>query len=63
MISLALAALIWAPAAGAAGTASPRDLALVNRVTWGETASAAADVARLGLDRWLDGSVHLISAP
>ena len=58
VISLALAALTWAPTAGAAGPGPPRDLALVNRVTWGETASAAADVARLGADRWLDGQLH-----
>ena len=56
VIGLILAAL--PPAALAAGGPSPKDLALVNRVTWGESASAAADIARLGADRWLDGQLH-----
>ncbi len=54
VIGLMLAALPLA----ARAAAGPKDLALVNRVTWGETASAAADIARLGADRWLDGQLR-----
>ena len=57
-IGLVLMALLAGPCALAAAAPSARDLALVNRVTWGETASAAADIARLGPDRWLDGQLH-----
>ena len=54
VIGLMLAALPLA----ARAAAGPKDLALVNRVTWGETASAAADIARQGADRWLDGQLR-----
>ncbi len=30
------------------------DLALLNRVSWGETAASAAEIERVGADRWLD---------
>jgi uncharacterized protein (DUF1800 family) len=30
------------------------DLALLNRITWGETAASAAEIERVGADRWLD---------
>jgi uncharacterized protein (DUF1800 family) len=51
-----LALLGGAPAQAAAFSA--HDLALVNRITWGQSASAMADFARLGPDRWLDGQLH-----
>jgi uncharacterized protein (DUF1800 family) len=37
---------------------SPADLVLLNRVTWGTSASSAADMARLGPVKWLDGQLH-----
>ncbi len=44
--------------AAANATLSPSDLALLNRVTWGVSASSAADMARLGPAKWLDGQLH-----
>ena len=35
-----------------------RDLALVNRVTWGVTSADVAEEMRLGADRWLDRQLH-----
>ena len=49
----ALAALA-APMARAAGPLNPHDLALLNRVTWGQSASSAADLQALGARAWLD---------
>ncbi len=43
---------------GAWAAPSPHDLALVNRITWGENASAVADFSRLGFARWLDRQLH-----
>ncbi len=37
---------------------SPRDLALMNRVTWGADEADAATIARLGASRWLDRQLH-----
>jgi uncharacterized protein (DUF1800 family) len=37
---------------------NPADLALLNRVTWGVSASSAADMARLGPVKWLDAQLH-----
>jgi uncharacterized protein (DUF1800 family) len=37
---------------------APSDLALLDRVTWGASASSAADLARLGPDKWLKGQLH-----
>ena len=44
--------------AAAAAPASTHDLALVNRLTWGETPSAVAEIDSLGADRWLDRQLH-----
>ena len=54
---VALAGLA-ASSALAAGPEGGRDIALVNRVTWGESPSAAQDIARQGADRWLAGQLH-----
>ena len=46
---------------GLAAAASPpggHDWALLNRVTWGANASAAADLQALGERRWLDQQLH-----
>jgi uncharacterized protein (DUF1800 family) len=40
------------------GAANARDLALLNRLTWGETASAQARMSATGARRWLDGQLH-----
>jgi uncharacterized protein (DUF1800 family) len=34
------------------------DLALLNRLTWGETAASAAQMAQMGPRRWLDAQLH-----
>ena len=38
--------------------ASAHDLALLDRITWGVTPSAAAEIARLGAKRWLQAQLH-----
>ena len=51
--------LACAPARAAqSGPASPHDLALLNRISWGQTASAADDMARMGAKRWLQAQLH-----
>jgi uncharacterized protein (DUF1800 family) len=57
MSSLGLAITLGAYPAAAASDGA-HDLALVNRITWGETPSAVADIAALGADRWLDRQLH-----
>jgi uncharacterized protein (DUF1800 family) len=52
--SLALAAT----SAIAAPGLSVSDLNLVNRVSWGVSTSEAADVSRLGTERWLRAQLH-----
>ena len=60
--STALLALAFAAAAGAAQAQppapTPAEIALVNRVTFGVDARSAAEIARLGPDRWLEGQLH-----
>jgi uncharacterized protein (DUF1800 family) len=46
-----------APAARAAPVTS-HDLALVNRITWGESPASVADFERLGAERWLARQLH-----
>src|SRR3984885_634429 len=43
---------------GEASPLRPGDLALLNRVTWGETETSAAQLAALGSDRWLQQQLH-----
>ncbi len=59
-VPMGIAALTLAAIAGNATAAesSPSDLALLNRVTWGATASDAAELQRLGPDRWLEQELH-----
>ena len=57
--ALILSALASLAFAGTSAQAAPqglgaRDLALLNRLTWGVSAPAAADMAAMGLRRWLD---------
>lgn len=37
---------------------SPHQLALLNRITWGASPAAAAELQRIGEDRWLKGQLH-----
>jgi len=37
---------------------NPHDLALVNRLTWGETTSTVFDISRQGPEQWLDQQLH-----
>ena len=54
---VALAGLA-AGSALAAGSETARDIALVDRITWGESPAAVQDIARQGADRWLTGQLH-----
>jgi uncharacterized protein (DUF1800 family) len=50
-----------APGAARSGpgvTVSPADLAFIGRVTWGANESAAAELAALGRERWLERQLH-----
>ena len=51
-----------APLAVAAPAPTSTELALVNRVTWGVDPAEAADIARLGSDRWLEHELRPSSA-
>lgn len=60
---LCSAALVLALGFGAApvraqNALSAHDLALLNRLTWGSTPSAAAEMAAIGPKRWLDRQLH-----
>ncbi|MDR3468128.1 MAG: DUF1800 domain-containing protein [Xanthobacteraceae bacterium] len=58
---LAVASLIAGVAAAAparAGDISPRDLVLLDRLTWGATASSVAHLQSLGTERWLQEQLH-----
>ena len=50
------AAVLTAAATSAVAQTTPsaHDLALLNRITWGETATAADDLQKLGAHAWLD---------
>src|ERR1700742_1052633 len=53
--ALVAAGLAWASAARAApAPLSPHDLALLNRLTWGESASSAAELQAMGARAWPD---------
>ena len=57
------AASLWVVAVAGQALAAPKplsaaDLALLNRVTWGENASSAAGLAALGPERWLQAQLH-----
>jgi uncharacterized protein (DUF1800 family) len=56
-MTAAVLAAAWGPAL-AAPEPSEHDLALLNRLTWGETATAAQDMATLGPRRWLERQLH-----
>jgi len=53
-----LAILIAGPAVAAPRPLSAAEIALLNRVSWGASASSAADLATMGSDRWLERQLH-----
>jgi uncharacterized protein (DUF1800 family) len=60
--SLALGAALSLLALTGAAKADPalnaHDLALLNRLTWGETATSAAQIKAVGARRWLEAQLH-----
>jgi uncharacterized protein (DUF1800 family) len=58
-IGASVLALLASPLTAAAQPAeSGPDLALLNRLTWGQTASAQAQMAAMGPRRWLERQLH-----
>jgi uncharacterized protein (DUF1800 family) len=57
-LGTAVAALALTCAAATPADQTARDLALLNRLTWGETAASAAQMAQMGQRRWLDAQLH-----
>ena len=55
-LALSAAALATAPVCAAPGQA--QSLALLNRVTWGATPAAEAELEAVGPDHWLDRQLH-----
>ena len=58
VLASALAAPGLASAADPAPALTAHDWALLNRITWGASASSAADMAALGPRRWLERQLH-----
>jgi uncharacterized protein (DUF1800 family) len=58
--AMAIVCAAWTPALAGpeTGALNSHDLALLNRLSWGETASGAADMARQGPRRWLEAQLH-----
>jgi uncharacterized protein (DUF1800 family) len=57
-MAMAGAVSVGLAAQAAAGAVTPHDLALVNRITWGASASSVAEMQRLGAQRWLERQLH-----
>jgi len=60
---LVLVAIIALPVMGAlrpaaAAELAPRDLAMLDRLTWGISASSAAHLQQVGVERWLQEQLH-----
>ena len=57
---LALAAIVALPATSRATAAelAPRDIAMLDRLTWGASASSAAHLQQVGVERWLQEQLH-----
>jgi len=53
-----MAAGLLGVAAAQAGELSPRDMVLLDRLTWGINASSAAHLQALGVERWLGEQLH-----
>ena len=56
--ALVLALGLGAAPAGAQTPLSPHDLALLNRLTWGQSAASAAQMQAVGARRWLQMQLH-----
>jgi uncharacterized protein (DUF1800 family) len=56
-------ALALAATSAAAGELKATDFALMDRLTWGVTTSAAEHLRAVGTDRWLDEQLHPKEAP
>jgi uncharacterized protein (DUF1800 family) len=51
-------ALTGASAAAPESSRATHDLALLNRLTWGETATASAQMSQMGARRWVEAQLH-----
>jgi uncharacterized protein (DUF1800 family) len=58
LVAAALGLGVAAAPAIVAAAPSAADLALLNRASWGVSASSAADFEKLGADRWLERQLH-----
>lgn len=58
LLSSLILGLVAQASRAAPVTPTPHDLALVNRITWGESPSAVAELERLGPERWLARQLH-----
>ncbi|THD57622.1 DUF1800 domain-containing protein [Phenylobacterium sp.] len=58
LATAALGALAAGSAQAAPADLSPHDLALLNRLTWGESAASAAELQAMGPRAWLDRQLH-----
>src|SRR5882757_10011295 len=64
---LALVAMVALPAMigiqpAAAAELAPRDIAMLDRLTWGISASSAAHLQQVGVERWLQEQLHPAAA-
>ncbi len=57
-LGLVASATMLATANARAASDQDQNLALLNRVTWGATASSEAELEALGRDRWLERQLH-----
>ena len=57
-VALTVLTVSVAPAAATADTLNRRELAIVNRVTWGANVADVAAISKMGVDRWLDRQLH-----
>ena len=57
---LVLAAIVAMPGTlpAAAAELAPRDIAMLDRLTWGVSASSAAHLQQVGVERWLQEQLH-----
>ena len=62
-LALTMAAGIFGVAAAPAAELTPRDLVLLDRLTWGINASSAAHLQAVGAERWLAEQLHPAADP
>jgi uncharacterized protein (DUF1800 family) len=56
--SLTSALIVLGTCHARAGELAPRDLSLLDRLTWGATPSSAAHMQAVGVDRWIEEQLH-----